>query len=328
MQKQNYRNINLPELSKQVRSEDIFNLFVDRYAEIIPQWMPLQVEWMNSLYRTFQDPEKFMIIMSLIRRTFETYTSNFVKIDYKSYFDQDEIEIEAINVMEISKALDIPKETARRKINELEELGTIKRVNKKIIIDRKTWPNIKPQDTIIRISRFLSSLSNILNDDKKITQTFNSKELSNTVEEYFSFCWKLYYDMQVPMLLTFKKRFGDIESFHIWGVCVSNQIYNSEKNENSHMSRESFMEKYLLESKNILGINAMSISDISGIPRATVIRKLSKLIKLRYLSVDMKKHYLTTGTHAKELKDIQNVNLKNLSKFAARIYNLTLHSKK
>ena len=44
MQKQNYRNINLPELSKQVRSEDIFNLFVDRYAEIIPQWMPLQVE--------------------------------------------------------------------------------------------------------------------------------------------------------------------------------------------------------------------------------------------------------------------------------------------
>ena len=134
--------------------------------------------------------------------------------------------------------------------------------------------------------------------------------------------------MQVPMLLTFKKRFGDIESFHIWGVCVSNQIYNSEKNENSHMSRESFMDKYLLESKNILGINAMSISDISGIPRATVIRKLSKLIKLRYLSVYMKKHYLTTGTHAKELKDIQNVNLQNLSKFAARIYNLTLHSKK
>ena len=38
--------------------------------------------------------------------------------------------------MEISKSLNIAKETARRKINELEEIGAIKRINKKIIIDR------------------------------------------------------------------------------------------------------------------------------------------------------------------------------------------------
>ena len=122
----------------------------------MPVWAPLQLAWINNVYRTFHDYEKFMIIMHLLMNTFETYSKNFVKINYDEYFDQNEIEIETINVMEISKSLNIPKETARRKINELEEMGAIKRINKKIIIDRNTWPNIKPEETIKRMTRFLS----------------------------------------------------------------------------------------------------------------------------------------------------------------------------
>ena len=127
----------------------------------MPVWTPLQLSWINNVYRTFHDYEKFMIIMHLLMTTFETYTKNFVKLNYDEYFNQNEIEIEKINVMEISKSLNIPKETARRKINELEEMGAIKRINKKIIIDRNTWPNIKPEETIKRMTRFLSTLSKI-----------------------------------------------------------------------------------------------------------------------------------------------------------------------
>ena len=317
MIKQKYIYKNLPELSKQISSADINNLIEDKYVEIVPQWMPLQVEWMNSVYKTFLDTDKFMIVMHLMGKTFKFYTENFVKLDYEEYFNQDEVEIEVINVAEISKVLNMPKETTRRKINELVELGAIKRVNKKIIIDRKTWPNIKPQNTIIRVSRFLSILSKTLYEEKKISQKISSKEIINTVEEYFSYIWILYYDMQIPMMLNFKTKLGDLESFHIWGICVVNQIFTSLKNENSHMSRELYLEKYLFKTENIVGINAMSISDISGIPRATVIRKLNKLIKLRYLKVNRKKHYLTTGIHAKELKEVQ--------KKICRIYLNLLH---
>ena len=35
----------------------------------------------------------------------------------------------------------------------------------------------------------------------------------------------------------------------------------------------------------------MSISEITGIPRATVIRKLNNLTKKRFLQIDEKKHY-------------------------------------
>tara|TARA_B110001452_G_C15202691_1_gene417309 strand:- start:175 stop:1149 length:975 start_codon:yes stop_codon:yes gene_type:complete len=317
----------LPELSKQINSSEIFSLIEEKYTEIVPVWMPLQVEWMNGLYRTFKDPEKFLIIMHLLGKTFDNYSQNFVKLDYDEYFNQNEIEIATLNVMEISKSLNIPKETARRKIIELEELNAIKRSNKKIIIDKNTWPNIKPEDTITRVSRFLSFLSKMLYQEKKISEVISSKQIASTVEEYFSYIWKLYYDMQKPMLLNFKERFGDIESFHIWGICIVNQIFSSLKNDNSYMSKELYLEKYLFRNEGLAGVNAMSISDISGIPRATVIRKLNKMVKNDYLRLDDKKHYLTTGFHAQELKEVQKNNLQNLSKFASRIYNLTILKK-
>ncbi|MDC1132854.1 DeoR family transcriptional regulator, partial [Candidatus Pelagibacter sp.] len=138
----------LPELSKQIRSEDIREIIEKNFVSIIPVWAPLQLAWVNNVYRTFHDYDKFMIIMCLLTQTFEAYSKNFVKLNYDEYFDQNEVEIKSINVMEVSKSLNIPKETARRKIIELEEMGAIKRINKKFIIDKNTWPNIKPQETI------------------------------------------------------------------------------------------------------------------------------------------------------------------------------------
>ena len=315
----------LPKVSKQIRSEDIREVIEKNFATIIPVWTPLQLAWVNNVYRTFHDYEKFMIIMHLLTQTFEAYSKNFVKLNYEEYFDQNEIEIDTINVTEISKFLNIPKETTRRKINELEELGTIKRNNKKIIIDRNTWPNIKPQETIKRITRFLSTLSKICVNEGLISEPLSSESLKDTCKEYFSFIWQLYYEMQMPMLLGFKKVFGDLESFHVNGICIINQALNSKKNDNSEMSKEFYLEKYFFaNNKDDVGVNAMSISDITGIPRATVIRKLNKLIKENFLKMDIKKHYSSSGAHQEKILDVQKNTLKNLSKLTARIYNLSL----
>jgi len=319
----------LPEITKQIRSVDIRGVIEKNFVSIIPVWAPQQLAWVNNLYRTFRDYEKFMIIMHLLMSTFEAYSKNFVKLNYDEYFNQNEIEIDKINVMEISTSLNIPKETTRRKINELEKLGTIKRINKKIIIDRKTWPNIKPEETMIRMSRFLSTLSKMCVNDGLISETISSESLKETFKEYFSFVWKLYYEMQMPMLLEFKKVYGDLESFHVSGICLINHALNSKKNDNSEMSKEFYLEKYFFaDKKDFEGINAMSISDITGIPRATVIRKLNKLIKEKFLTIDKKKRYSTTGFYQKEILNIQKDTLTNLSKFAARVYNLSLLKEK
>ena len=315
----------LPEISKQVRSDDILRIIEKNYNSIIPVWIPEQTSWVNSLYRTFHDYEKFMIIMHLLMKTFDFYSKNFVKLNYEEYFNQNNVEVEAINIMAISSVLNMPKETTRRKIIELEELGTIKKLNKKIIIDRNTWPSIKPEETIKRMSRFLASLSKMVFNEGLISEPINSENLMETSKEYFSLIWKLYYEMQMPMLLGFKKYFGDLETFHIHGICLSNHALNSKKNDNSEMSKEFYLETYFFnDKKNFPGISAMSISDISGIPRATVIRKLNKLTKENFLIIDSKKHYSVTGAHRKKLLAVQQITLKDLSKLASRIYNLYL----
>jgi len=315
----------LPEVSKQIRSKDILEVLEKNFVSVIPVWAPLQLAWVNNVYRTFHDYEKFMIIMHLLTQTFKAYSKNFVKLNYDEYFDQNEVEIKSINVMEVSKSLNIPKETARRKINELEEMGAIKRINKKIIIDKDTWPNIKPQETIKRMTRFLSTLSKLCVNEGLIQEPFSSERLAKTCKEYFSFIWQLYYEMQMPMLLGFKKIFGDLESFHVNGVCVINQALNSKKNDNSEMSKEFYLEKYFFaNNKDDVGVNAMSISDITGIPRATVIRKLNKLIKENFLQIDDKKHYSSTGFFQEEIMDVQKNTLNNLSILTARVYNLSL----
>ena len=315
----------LPQISKQIRSEDIREVIEKNYVSIMPVWSPLQLSWVNNVYRTFHDYEKYMIVMYLLMTTFETYTKNFTKLNYDEYFNQNEFEIEKINVMEISKSLNIAKETTRRKINELEKMGVIKKINKKIIIDRNTWPNIKPEETIKNVARFLSTLSLMCVAERKISEPFSTEILTKICKEYFTFVWILYYEVQFPMLLGYKKIFGDLESFHVNGVCIINQALHSKKNDNSEMSKEFYLEKYFLaDQRGETGVNAMSISDISGIPRATVIRKLNKLLKEKFLTIDNKKHYTSAGLHAQKLLDVQKETLINLSKLASRVYNISL----
>jgi predicted transcriptional regulator len=315
----------LPEITNQIHRHDILKVLEKNYSELMPFWMPMQTQWVNFIFRTFNDHIKFMIIVHLLLKTFSFYSKNFIKLNYEEFFKQKKIEIESINIMEISKSLNIAKETARRKINELEKSGVIKRFKKKIIIDREIWPAIEPEETMKRMSHFLSIFSKILYEDSLISTKINSDEIVKISKENFSLIWKLYFEMQMPMLLEYKKVYGDLETFHVHGVCLCNHALDSKKIDNSKMSKEFYLDKYFFsDKKNYKGINAMSISEITGIPRATVIRKLNKLIKEDFLTIDDKKLYSVTGARSHELIPIQKNTFKRFSIFSESIYNLSL----
>jgi hypothetical protein len=89
------------------------------------------------------------------------------------------------------------------------------------------------------------------------------------------------------------------------------------------MNRKEFI-KSLYNINEMLGLNAMSISEITGIPRATVVRKLSKMIKKNYLFIDNKKHYKLTVYLVQKLVPIQNTVLTNLAGFSTKVFNLTI----
>ena len=313
--------IHIPDISKQVYKENLVNLLENQYSTMGPLWVTSQMEWMNGIYSSFKNHDKFLIVIYLINKTLDFYSKSFVKLTFDEFYHQDIVEISKFNISEIANELNIPKESARRKVNELRALGVIKKFKKKIIIDRAAFFYVKPVNTIRRISRFLSTLSNVCEKEKILKKKITSQHLEGIIKDNFSYIWKIYYDMQIPMMLTYKKVFKDLETFHIFGTCVVNQHLHSKKFNRRNMSREDFIKTIMLS--KIQGLNAMSISDITGIPRATVIRKLNGLIKEKHLLIDQKKLYRLMDDFTYSLKPTQKIVLEQLANFSTKIFNFS-----
>ena len=316
-------SIKIPQISKQIYNHQALNVLESNYSAIGPQWTVHQMEWTNSIYSAFKDHDKYMIVIYLVKKTLDFYSRNFVKLTYDQFYSKDKIEIEEFNIIELSKNLNIPKESARRKIVELEKSLVIKREKKKLILDRSSFLFVKPINSVKRISRFISSFSHILKQEKILPTNLTTEQLEKVIKNNFSYVWKIYYEFQIPMLLAYKKVFKNIESFHIFGTCVVNQHLRSQKLVKGKLQRSEFI-KNIYSDKNIQGVNAMSISDITGIPRATVVRKLKVLVKNNILSIDDKKHYKLTGNSVKELVPIQNIVINQLANFSTKIFNLAI----
>ena len=71
--------------------------------------------------------------------------------------------------------------------------------------------------------------------------------------------------------------------------------------------------------------NAFSIAEITGIPRATVVRKLEFLMKNKFLNISEKKLYTFGMTmqskQFKVISKLQDRNMNALSKFLYRVFN-------
>jgi hypothetical protein len=71
------------------------------------------------------------------------------------------------------------------------------------------------------------------------------------------------------------------------------------------------------------GVNAMSISDVTGIPRPTVVRKLKWLIDKKFLTINDKKliSFDARGSAFNTTVNMQKQNMLNLSNFIYRLFN-------
>ena len=313
----------IPDISEQIYKEDILTVIENRYSTLGPMWVTHQLEWNNGVYASFKDHDKFLIVIFLINKTLNFYSRNFIKLSYFEFYSKNTVVIEKFSISEISQVLNIPKESARRKVLELEKEGIIKNIKKKFLIDRSKYYYTKPIDSIKRVSRFLSTLASMSVNEKILTKKITTEELELTIKKNFSYIWKIYYELQIPMMIGYKKIFKDLETFHIFGTCIVNQHLHARKVSVDSMNRESFI-KTLHTTPKMQGLNAMSISDITGIPRATVIRKLKRLVKVKNLSIDNKKHYRLTGSFTKILMPIQKINIARLAYFSTQVSNLYL----
>ena len=134
--------------------------------------------------------------------------------------------------------------------------------------------------------------------------------------------------MQIPMIIGYHEMFDDVATFHIWGTVAMNQAFNYKKNmldTNIHSITPDYMtfNKGIIEDEGpSIGISAMSLSDMTDIPRATVIRKCKFLMNNNFLQVNDKKQYVLTGYNISKVLPYQKKVFKNKAKFLRKVLNL------
>jgi CRP-like cAMP-binding protein len=310
----------LPSISNQIDEDKIFKIINKNFSKLAPYWYQLCSSWLIRSYNVFQDIDKFVILIYFINKDLIFYRKNGLIIDYDTFYKDKSIEIPKINISDISSDLHIPKESVRRKLYELEKKGVIKKTGKKIFVDRSAFITAKAEETLKELSILISKFNEILVDEKITTNIFDTNEISESIKTNFSFCWYQYYKLIFIFTNRWRDNITDLETLTIGLVVLLNTLGNKSFKAKD-LNRKNWIK--ISQGADDVGVNAMSLSDITGIPRPTVVRKLKYLIKSNFLHINKKK-LLTmniTGSTLKNATKLQDLNMINLSNFLYRIFN-------
>jgi len=276
-------------------------------------WGKLQSTWTNRAYKTFNDFDKYLVLIYLVRNTWQQFADKFEYYSYDEFYSKDRIVIDKINLIKISTELNIPKETIRRKINELQKEEVLSRVGKKIILSRKAAFYQKPQASLEALSSFLEKKSKILQGEEWFGNSLSKSEIESYIEKYFTIVWLRFLKLQIPFLQRHRDNFGDLETWMIWGnVAIHHQKNLAKVQDKNILSDADAAVNYAnyfgkVSNVRILqGVNASSISDITSIPRATVIRKLKWLVKQDVLKKNKNLEYVMKNSGKLNLKIEKN----------------------
>ena len=310
----------LPSISDQIDEDKIFKIINKNFSKIAPYWFKLVSNWLIRSYNVFQDIDKFIILIYFINEDLIFYRKNGLVIDYDTFYKDKSIEIPKINISEISSDLHIPKESVRRKLQELEKSGVIKKTGKTIFVDRSAFTTAKAEQTLKELSILISKFNEVLVDEKVTNNIFDTNEILESIKTNFSFCWYQFYKLLFIFTNRWRDNIDDLETLTIGLVVLLNTVGNK-----SFRAKDLNMKYWakLAQGADDVGVNAMSLSDITGIPRPTVVRKIKRLIESGFLHINEKKLITLniTGQGLKKQTKLQEQNMKSLSNMLHRIFN-------
>ena len=309
----------LPSISAHIDETTINKIIQDNFATLAPSFFTLTSNWFVRAYDHYKDIDKFIIIIYLINLNLIYFRQNGVKIDYDTFYKDNSIEIEKINISDISKDLGVPKESIRRKVLELEKEGTIKRSGKKIFVVRDTLYSARATNTLTEIATILHEFNKILKKEKLATNVYSINEIISAMKENFSYCWYQFNKFWFIYINRWRAELKDLEYLAIGMVVIINAVKNKEFSSKKNIRS---YHKALMGSDR-RGVNAMSISEITGIPRPTVVRKLKFLIDKKYLHINEKKliTFDAKDSAFQKTGKMINQNMLSLSNFIYKIFN-------
>ena len=277
--------------TNQINLNEIKKIYKSNYSKVLHEFISVQSDFLSDVYKRYdKDLDAANIVLYFAKNLHKSTLRERDKdldfnISFENFWDNHQKTTQdKRKIIEIAQSTGLPKETARRKVNNLLKNKVLQKEKNFIYWSppneqRKTYNKVVERQ-INQISKLVQMISVLLN--LKI-----SKDKINTeVKKYFSFFWYHYLNTQLKYLKMWLKELNDLELILIAMQCV---IQTTESLKDKNASSYDYFISGNIQSKKIQrdpSISATSVSEITGVPRATCIRKLDKLHKMKVVKKD------------------------------------------
>ena len=285
--------------------QEILKIINKNYKEYTKFHYPLSYQilylWKNSLGK---DLETSIILSNLSIKALKVYNRNNKKKSYKDFLKTKEINIGKIKKADLARELLIPRETIRRKLEDLTNENFISSTDGNIDVKKKSFEISNLESFFNKYSKCLNIiLDNINNENIVVKKSITEENLLNN----FSSSWLHILSMMIGLSLIWRSFLKSMENWFIFGTCGLNQMYNLKdskifKDFHSDNTENFFLN--LTRKETSRGLNPTTISDLTGIPRQTVIRNLKILTKFKALEKDVKTNLFYVPKNTSQQKSI------------------------
>ena len=267
--------------------------FARHSSKLLPVFFEMQSAFLSGIYKRYGDLEGGQIVIYFARNLhLKVMRKREEDLDFdlsleKFWFNHQNTVQDKLKIISVSRFTGLPKETTRRKIIQLTKLKHLKKSNKNNLY----WePSSQAKETymfiikeqIKSLSKFLYEQSKLLNIDVPFSKFYKE------IEKNYCFYWYHYLSTQLDFMKYWQNKTKDLEILLI-GLQSLIQSLNYFKQNN----------KYGRFSNKCSDISATSVSEVTGIPRATCIRKLERLSKAKFIRKDplSKRYNLMEGAN-------------------------------
>tara|TARA_B100000029_G_scaffold386678_1_gene382554 strand:+ start:2388 stop:3365 length:978 start_codon:yes stop_codon:yes gene_type:complete len=288
---------------KKIEKRYIQKNLTDNFMKLMPSFYEMQSSFLAGVYKRYGDLEGGNIViffardchLSILRKReidldFDLSLDKFWK-NHKDIFQSKK------KIILVSQETGLPKETTRRKIIDLIKKKHIKKAEK----NKLFWePASELKETYIKIiEEEINSLSKFIYEQgKTLSLNLPISKIEKEIKNNYSFYWYHFLNIQLSYIRFWQSKLKDLEMLLI-SLQVVIQTFNCLKRRKL-LDNIKGTQQFKITKNSNMGegdISATSISDITGIPRATCIRKLDKFVKMKILEKDQKtkRYFLVTN---------------------------------
>tara|TARA_Y100000590_G_scaffold7054_1_gene9051 strand:- start:8319 stop:9326 length:1008 start_codon:yes stop_codon:yes gene_type:complete len=320
---------------------EISRLLKTHYYSLMASFYETQSSFLTRVYKRYNSIETANIILCFARNShLEIIRQREKNLNYNLSLENFWENINSITkptakITTIVELTGIPKETVRRKVGKLHRIGYLQKDKNSreyswnlLSKHKEGYFDIIGKD-ISNFSVFVYKFAKYLNlntDLKKIEQELKSE---------FSFYWYHYLSCQLQWLKMWQTNLKDNDLILIVLQTIIPTLQHADKNFSNFNLDNIFKVIGKTNNKgNEAAVSATAIAEVTGIPRATCIRKLEKLVNLGFLirETKSKRYYVSQniGERTKNIITKENVDstIKTFSEYLAIILNSVVRVKR